>query len=117
MPMGAPAISPLSSGIRDRRAVALCCSTSSGSTRGLGSLRNLQPWYRQGLALLHRNDSDQSRPTRYGIDSARNVEDQATMEMGYLKPEKRQLCMVTEPDVIRESNTVTEVVSAYKPFA
>jgi len=46
--------------------------------------------------------TEQSRPTSYSIESTRNVENQAAVEMGYLKPEKSQLCMVTEPDVIRE---------------
>lgn len=59
MPMDAPDSSPLSSGIREKSALALCCSTSFVIARGLPSLRDLQPRYRQGLTLLHYNDSDQ----------------------------------------------------------
>ncbi len=47
-------------------------------------------------------NTDQSRPASYSIESTRNVEDQATVEMDYLKPEKKQLCMATKPDVIGE---------------
>jgi hypothetical protein len=104
VPMYAPIICPASSGIRDRSAMALSCNTSSASTRGLFSLRNLQSWHRQGLALLHRNDSDQflhtengsTSSTSYNIESTRNVEDQATEEMGYLKPQEKHSCMVTK---------------------
>jgi len=46
--------------------------------------------------------TDQSCPASYGIEAIRNVEDQATLEMGYLKPKEEQLCMVIKPDVIRE---------------
>jgi hypothetical protein len=44
----------------------------------------------------------QYRPTSYSIESIRYVEDQATVEVTYLKREKKHLCMATEPDVIRE---------------
>ncbi len=48
--------------------------------------------------------TDQPHPPSYSIESTGNVEDRATVEMGYLKPEKKQLSMVTitKPDVMRE---------------
>lgn len=110
MPMDALDSSPLSSGIREKSVVALCCSTSFVIARGFPSLRDLQPRYRQGLALLHYNDGDQflhtknrsilSRQLQYR--GYKKVKDQATLEIVYLKPREEQLCMVIEPEVTRE---------------
>jgi hypothetical protein len=50
--------------------------------------------------------TDQSRATSYGVESTRNVENRANVEMGCLKPEKKQLCMVTKPDQSEKPNTV-----------
>jgi hypothetical protein len=46
--------------------MALCCNTSSASTRGFASFSNLKSWHRQGHALLHRSDSDQFLHTENG---------------------------------------------------
>jgi hypothetical protein len=46
--------------------------------------------------------TEQSCPTGYSIEAIRNVGDQASLEMCYLKPKEEQLCMVIKPNVIRE---------------
>ena len=50
MRVNAPDIEPRSRDISDMNVEALCHSIYSVSTRDLGSLSNLEPWYRQGLA-------------------------------------------------------------------
>jgi len=64
--MNSSGSSPLSAGVRDRSAVALCCRISFTIVRGLSTFRGLQPRYRQRLILLHYNDSDQFLYTMNG---------------------------------------------------
>jgi hypothetical protein len=66
-------------------------------------------------SFIHK--TDQSRRSTHSIEFTGKLEEQATIETGYLKPEKNQLSMVTKSDVFEKPTNVDEVMSARKPFA
>jgi hypothetical protein len=72
-------------------------------TSNLDVVNSLDPY----TAMIAVNSSiqktHQCRPASYSIESIRYVEDQVTMEVAHLRPERKHLCMPTEPHVIGET--------------